>query len=265
MRPLVVPLLVLLVARPGAALDITACGAAVPQGEVGIVLGDLDCSGEYAAVTLAQRASLDLNGHAIRGPATKGVVCTAKRCTVMSSLPGAEITGTITGIFKFTPGLLMVSDVSVHDLDAPFPGDHGIEAPDSRVDLARVSTLRTGYRGVIAQRLRATDIESSGHVDVGILVIRTLKSTNLTADGNGGIGVVANRITAQNLVARDNGGAGVQAQTVRIDGGTITGNYAPLDLDVWAKRTPRLTGVTCGRSQRIDAPIGEDFDVSADD
>ncbi len=200
MRLLAISLL-LLSTQPAAALDILTCGAVVPRGEVGVLQNDLTCSGEYAAVSLESGASVDLNGHAIHWPATKGVICLGMRCAVTSGVPGGEITGTITGIFKFTRGALVVSDVSVHDLDAPPPGDHGIEAPSSRVDLTRVSVLRTGYRGIIARRLRATDVESSAHGDAGVFVVRTLTSSNLTADGNAA-GVVAKRINAENLVAR---------------------------------------------------------------
>ena len=251
--------------QPAWALDITACGATVPPGETGVLQADLLCSGEYAGVTLENEATLDMNGHSIRGPAVKGVICTKRRCAVKSSVPGSEISGTITGIFKFTTGVLTVSDVYVHDLDAPFPGDHGIEAPDSLIELTRVVVQRTGFRGIIARRLIATDVEVSEHVDIGVFVVRRLVATNLTSDENTGFGVTAKHIDANNLVARNNGSGGVEAVTMRILGGTITGNQSPLDLDVWAYRQPRLTNVTCAHSQRVGAPIGDDFDVCAND
>ena len=252
--------------QPAWALDITACGATVPPGETGVLQADLLCSGEYAGVTLENEATLDMNGHSIRGPAVKGVICTKRRCAVKSSVPGSEISGVINGIFKFTVGgVLSVSDVYVHDLDAPFPGDHGIEAPDSRVELTRVVVRRTGYRGIIARRLVATDVEVSEHNDNGVFVVRRLDATNLTSTDNTGYGIVARHVYATNVVALNNAGGGVLAAGMRILGGTITGNYAPLDLDVWSKRRPNLTGVTCGHSQRVGAPLGEGFGVCAND
>jgi hypothetical protein len=138
MRLLAISLL-LLSTQPAAALDILTCGAVVPRGEVGVLQNDLTCSGEYAAVSLESGASVDLNGHAIHGPATKGVICLGTRCAVTRGVRGGEITG------------------------------------------------------------------------------------------------------------------------------TITGNYPPLALDVWAKSVPRLSGVASGRSQRIGAPIGDDLGVCAGD
>ena len=79
--------------QPAWALDITACGATVPPGETGVLQADLLCSGEYAGVTLENQATLDMNGHSIRGPAVKGVICTERRCAVMSGVPGSEISG----------------------------------------------------------------------------------------------------------------------------------------------------------------------------
>ena len=142
------------------ALDITACNTTVPPRETGVLQADLLCAGEFAGVTLENLATLDMNGHSIRGPAVKGVICTERNCAVMSSVPGSEISGTITGIFKFTTGVLTVSDVYVHDLDAPFPGDHGIEAPDSHIELMPAGVRRTGFRGIIARRLIATAVPS---------------------------------------------------------------------------------------------------------
>ena len=59
----------LLIARSAAALDVTACGALVPDGETGVLQADIDCSLDPAdgAVALGNRSTLDMNGHAIVG------------------------------------------------------------------------------------------------------------------------------------------------------------------------------------------------------
>src|SRR4030095_438815 len=77
------------------ALAITACNTTVPPRETGVLQADLLCAGEFAGVTLENFATLDMNGHSIRGPAVKGVICTERNCAVMSSVPGSERSGTL--------------------------------------------------------------------------------------------------------------------------------------------------------------------------
>ena len=55
---------VALAASRAAAVDVSSCGQAVPDGETGVLQADLDCSAD-PAVTLGNRSTLDMNGHAI--------------------------------------------------------------------------------------------------------------------------------------------------------------------------------------------------------
>lgn len=256
--------LVLLAATVAAALDLTTCGAVVARGQTGVLRNDLLCAGEFAGVSLESGATLDLNGYAIRGPAVKGVYCSG-RCRVVSRVPGGEITGTITGIFNWTTLPLTVRDVTVRDLDPATP-DFGIEAPAAKVDLQRVTVRRAGNIGIIARRAFLREVDASEQLDIGVYGIDLVRAWHLVTDDNGTWGVVtAGRLAAADLLARGNGMGGIRIVRGRVLGGTITGNHPPLGLDVWAFERPRLVGVVCARSQLIEAPIGTDLDVCADD
>ena len=55
-------------AASAGAVDVTACGQTVARGEVGVLLNDRDCSTPApgpAAVTLQNRATLQMNGHRV--------------------------------------------------------------------------------------------------------------------------------------------------------------------------------------------------------
>ena len=73
MRLALVTLLLSVVLRPAHAIDVTACGTVVPEGDVGVLQVDLDCGVLPVGVTLSKGARLDLNGHTLRGGA-RGVL-----------------------------------------------------------------------------------------------------------------------------------------------------------------------------------------------
>jgi hypothetical protein len=267
--PLPTIAVLLLLAAPlarAATVPITACSAEVMSGDTGVLQNDLVCPAEtYAAVTVQYGGTLDLNGYAIRGFAVKGVSCLG-RCLVTSSVPGAEITGIVNGIFNWKRGTLTVRDLTVRDLVTypDVPVDYGIEAPDATIVLERVAVHGAGD-GVLGRRVRATGVDASGNVRAGLLAVATLRATDVVVTGNGTFGLAATRVLGTNVVATGNGLGGVRGRRVRIDTGTVTGNQPPLDTDVWALRRPTLVDVTCGRSQVIDAPLGTGFGVCAGD
>jgi len=134
------------------AVDITTCGALVPEGETGVLQADL--SGCADGVTLAQDATLQMNGHAILNSSAVGVHCTAGRCRVTG--PG-EIGGADFGIRLDggTPGrhALYIDDVDVHD-----SGSFGIYA------FARIIATNLSVRGTIANTfgVYAADLRGTG-------------------------------------------------------------------------------------------------------
>src|SRR5262245_61121520 len=96
--------IVLSLVRTAGAVDITACDQEVPAGEVGVLTTDLDCGwpappGSYG-VEIGKSATLDLQGHTIRG-AQWAVYCPERgRCSVTSTTGGkGALTGAEAGIW----------------------------------------------------------------------------------------------------------------------------------------------------------------------
>src|SRR5690349_652599 len=89
------------------AMDITSCGTTVPAGDVGVLQADLACTGQRvpAAVTLLNKATLQMNSHAI---ANGDVLCSKSHCTVVGP-------GEIGGGCVLVERALKISDVSIHD------------------------------------------------------------------------------------------------------------------------------------------------------
>src|SRR5262249_8504299 len=118
--------LFVLAATRAAAVDVTTCGQVIPPHEAGVLVADLDCSGQPArsdGVVLGTQSSLDLQGHSLVGPphdmgpgsavrcsfgaieckAGKfGPVCTGPkgRCHVYSSTGMAHISGNTMGVYS---------------------------------------------------------------------------------------------------------------------------------------------------------------------
>jgi hypothetical protein len=203
------------------AVDITTCGALVPEGETGVLQADL--SGCADGVTLAQDATLQMNGHAILNSSAVGVHCTAGRCRVTG--PG-EIGGADFGIRLDggTPGrhALYIDDVDVHD-----SGSFGIYA------FARIIATNLSVRGTIANTfgvyaadLRGTGISVTDNTGNGIGVGKNARVIGLTVTGNGEDGLTAHG-------------------RIKLFDSTLTGNG---DIDVLSPHRPRLRNTVCDHS-----------------
>jgi len=203
------------------AIDITTCGALVAEGETGVLQADL--SGCADGVTLAQDATLQMNGHAILNSSAVGVHCTAGRCRVTG--PG-EIGGADFGIRLDggTPGrhALYIDDVDVHD-----SGSFGIYA------FARIIATNLSVRGTIANTfgvyaadLRGTGISVTDNTGNGIGVGKNARVIGLTVTGNGEDGLTAHG-------------------RIKLFDSTLTGNG---DIDVLSPHRPRLRNTVCDHS-----------------
>ncbi len=176
-----------------AAVDITACGQLIPTDEIGVLQADLDCA-STPGIVLEEQGTLDFAGHRITDASPYAVRCAGNVCTLRSSAGTGEIIGSATAISVWGGrGPVQVSDLTIRDT-GPFlvPTQGAIDAVDARLDLTRVRILNaTANYGVIARRIRATDVQVSGGTGIGLFAIRSLVASNLTADGNGEIGVLA--------------------------------------------------------------------------
>jgi len=253
---------------PAAAVDVTACGQIVPDGDTGTLQADLDCSADPAdaAVALGNNATLDLNGHALVGRHI-ALRCPAdahqNACTIRG--PG-DVSGGNYGIAGANR-LITVSDLTVHDVRIG-----GITA-GRRLVLTNVSVLGSGIDGVDAnQRLTATNVVVNDNAYSGIYAAQ-VNGTDVTANGNGYSGVGCKKCRLLRLTANGNGteeihvgaGGGVQGTSVRLTDSVVTGNVVdevPVDVDTFHR--PKLVNTTCDHSRRRSEPT-ESWGVCASD
>jgi hypothetical protein len=253
-------LLALSAAVPARALDITACPAVVPPGEVGVIQGDFVCAGgssenQYFSIVLQRGARLDLNGHTLtylQDSTTIGPVNCESKCEVNG--PGTLTTpGGGAGIWIENRGR-----ASVHDL--AITGFHtGISAPAARLTLANTS-IDASHFGILAARRVFLD-----QVDI-----------TLAGGPFGGVGGVGECIGASQTSGRVTGNDvtvsgcfyGVYGtRRVEISGLTVSGSYIGIFsagsvvltdatvtgseyADIYSGRPPELTNSSCDQSVR---------------
>lgn len=255
------------------ALDVTLCGQVIPPRETGVLQADLDCPGtphyclDYPAtacttdsdcgnsgwcvapaVQVEKRATLDLNGHTLKGGAGATVLCTSY-CTVVG--PGAidnDVATPQIGIYLRTRG--KISDVVIDGGYAGIMASQG--KPRRRIHVTNVTVNDAAFYGIFSyHKVVATNVTVNGSGGPGIS-ISDIIGDNVTANGNS-TGIWATRVRLSNVTAMNNANYGVGGGRLRVTGGTVTDNGMG---DVYAWKTPRLTGVTCGTSTSGDSSWG---------
>lgn len=240
---------VLALATCAFAVDITAPGQTVVDGEVGVLVADLTCSPPNA-LYLGDRTRLDLNGHVLDGCYlfATGFEGDVRRISVRG--PG-EIRNA--GI-HLSEGSVRVSDVAIHDApDYGIRGDNG-----STIRVSNVTITNSGRGGiwgtrVIARTLTVTGSGHSGTPGSGIVGFGGVNGRYMTVADNLGDGVYA---AAGNTVVRKsqitgNAGNGVIGFKVAIIGSNVTGNATDPDtinVDLLSSVRPRVIASTCGTS-----------------
>lgn len=192
-------LLVSMLPSVATAFDITSCGQAVPRGQVGELLNDLDCSGgAYAAgVTLLDRATLRLNGHRVNGPVTGTAI-------IVATEHKAKVVG---------PGEVDTSDfrcIGTEGGDLAVVGDDGID-------------VHHCYNAIDAHNLRISNVTVHDTVDIAIYGV-LLKAKNVVV--NSSWGAFAAGITArlESVTANDNLVFGANAGNLTLKNSSFTGN-----------------------------------------
>jgi len=220
------------------AIDITACGAVVATGEIGVLQADV--SGCPDGVTLEADATVQLNGHTIMA-SEAGVRCLDHWCRITG--PG-EIVGARYGIAHHD-GLhetkLYIDDVDVHG-----SGDYGIHTFARIVATNLVvrnadAMLGFGY-GIYGADLRGTNVSVTDNPERGIEIARSVRVTGLTVTGNGE--------------------GGVEAKNIRLTDSVVTGNE---DFDLRSPHRPRLENTTCGLSSGRYRDFSVPWGVCTDD
>jgi hypothetical protein len=228
---------------PARAVDITACGQTVPDGEIGVLQVDLVCpSGD--GIVMGARTDLQLNGHTIAAETpTEGqvaIACSRGSCRIqgpgtVSGFKGVAIAG-------LNRSRLEISDVDLHD--------NGVAIDGHRVTLTNVGLSANEDWGASGRHLVATNVTAVGNLGEGIAG-RTIRCIDVVASDNGRDGVRANRLNAERLTATGNGGYGVQSiypGRTRLEDSTVTGNAT---ADVGSQRAPVLRVTSCGTSRRL--------------
>jgi hypothetical protein len=213
---------------------ITTCGQTVPPHGVGVLSGDLDCTGftggiADAAVTLDKSATLDLGGFTLTG-GLFGVACyltcedgvsacsNGNRCTVRN--------GTVTG--------------------ATASGISG-----ARVTVRNVTVTGSGENGVQGDNVRVHDSTLNGNGRYGASGYR-VRLDNSTANGNGIAGVSCGKFNGPHHYT---GGVAVKLSTLLGNGTADDCSHLPTPCaDIRSPTPPKVKFVTCGSS--IDTRAG---------
>ncbi len=217
----------LVVTVPARAFDITTCGQDVPPSETGVLQADLvGC--DLFAVRIENRATLQMNGHAILGSGVIAVECRGKHCAILG--PGEIANGGGGG----GPGAI------VQDY--------------------------TG-RGRPSMTLTDLNIHDNGEgfANVGgtVIAMNVVVNHNVTLNPNSSatpgqyIAAVAYRLFGTNLQVTDNIGFGIYAEKLQLTNSAATGNNGNgVGLDLFSDHRPVLISTICGKSLGPNGPWG---------
>ena len=192
------------------AVDITECGQVVPRGQIGTLVGDLDCSDPNSlpiygnGVKLERSATLELGGFFLIGPVSSstGVDCHYK----------CQING---------PGTIMGFST-------------GIRAGNRRIRVTNVKIDGATHTGIHAHHLLAHRLTVTGTGEMGISGPKAKYGKLLLFDseisGNAKHGIAAGKLKLRNVIVTGNGAGGVhvhssggKARLIAVDS-VFTGN-----------------------------------------
>jgi hypothetical protein len=215
-------------ARVVLAVDITACETTVGTRETGVLQNDLDCQTFNFAVRLLRNATLDLNGHALRGGnSTTATVVGVGRDDIADVTAAGRGVFTIVGpgeISGVTNPPLLTGTRSCVLLNG---GRVSITSASGIVDIHHCSY---GVLGSYAERPdqgRATLYNVAVHdaVESGVSV-RSLTASQVNAYANRGIGMGASgRMSITDVTASDNGIGFFAGKSMRGTNVTATNNH----------------------------------------
>jgi len=253
-------------AQAVSAVAVTSCGQVVPAHTVGVLQDDLDCpaaAGAAFAVTLEDRAVLELDGHRLSGGGTTVRLASdggSRRWTIRGpgEISGGASPAAESACVEMPAGLLIISDVVVRSCAS---GLHGVIEPgaalqrQSRVRATRLLVedgVGTTPFALHAFRIDGRNVTVRGNAGAGIRA-HEVRGTDIRATDNGATGLhVEGRANVRRLVATGNGDLGVRAgRFLLLDQSTVTGNDgSPGGVDIASDAKPLLRRTTCGRSAR---------------
>lgn len=251
-RGVLVLALVALAARTaGAIVTVTACEAIVPDHEVGVLAADLTCTADAPSVILANRATLDLNGHTLTHTSTEPTVrCEGSRCAVLSSVPGGTIVTAATAVRG--------NRVTVSDCAVDVTGSGGDVVNAFRVTAENLRITNATSAALMGLKISATNVEL---VDcwIGVFALTRFRGELVTVTG-GGTGIIApRRASVSGLTIHGTGYEGVRARGIRLVDSDVTGNGTlGSGVDLATERRPILVSSVCGVSRVLTDPPSTD-------
>src|SRR5262245_6278511 len=222
-------LLYLAAATPAAAVDVTACGQVVPEGQRAVLQADLSAC--FWGIVLEPGATLDLNGHHLSGlPDFSDLIVCQRSCTILG--PG-ELSETFEGVVAGAAGaghrparrgVLRIDGVTVRD--AKFALNAG-----TAVRARNVVIIHSG-RAFSSPRIRGTDVTITSSLPGETIGDGMVRLTRLVLSGGStlGISAVGLRLVDSYVVCDDAGYPG---------------------LDIVTRRRPTLLRSTCGHSAHL--------------
>jgi len=226
MRRIVICFAALLAAATARAVDISACGTTVAAGDVGVLQADLDCPTSLFGVRLLARATLDLNGHALRGGDS-----TAATVLGVGHDDPAHPSGVGRGNFTIVgPG--EISGTTHPPLPTGTQAcvliNGGRAVVTSTSGIVDVHHCVTGIAGALldSRRGRLTVDHAAIHdaLDEGVSA-RTIQATNVSVSDNGQIGMGAGgRLRLTDAEAHGNGIGFFAARSITGSNVTVTSN-----------------------------------------
>lgn len=241
---------VLMVARATLATDVTSCGETIAAGDTGVLQTDLDCSANPFGVRLRPLATLDLNGHAIKGGSVTYAVVIGVGIGDQAELyeqgkgnftvlgPGSisgvivdpnSLVGTYACVV-LNEGYAHITSTSgsidIHDCVFGVVGnleDYSTSKARAAIDHALLH--HDVFEGVTVRQLVVSDVSAYDNGGAGIHAIKTLTATNAVSYDNYGQGLFAtNKLRGTNITVYGNR-VGVESfKTIDVTGLTATGN-----------------------------------------
>jgi hypothetical protein len=244
-----------------AEIDVTSCQTVVPVHTTGVVQSDLDCPGVFMAA-LENGATLDLNGHTVRGEVGAN---TARKAAVVG--PGTLI-GRITAAYD-------LRKLKVRDLDIVADG-WGVFTNSGTVQIVDTTITGATFRAIHAPKVKLTRVDVSNNpVDQFAVFTEKIRGAGVIANGNGAPGCTScftlyayGTAKFTDLQASGNTGFGVFGVTrLKLFDSNVTGNNGQgLGIDVAAGGNLIAINTTCGLSGHSEPPYSPGYwDVCTND
>jgi hypothetical protein len=234
---------------------VTGCGDTVIDG---VLAADLDCSAQPSgcAVSVLDRGSLDLAGFTITAGPGCGIGC-EDDCSIDGGGGTLVAVDSQRGITAEGHN----SRVNASNLNI-VGGNFGILAARVTLIDSTVTLANTAVTGMRSLEVRGSEITDS---IVSLISRRHLTIADTTITGNVHGADAWRKVEALNVTATDNDTYGLRGRKVQATTTTATGNGndPSCDLpyiscgDVVSRQTPKLSGVTCETSAKLDRDLNE--------